>query len=82
MRRLANYFETVSYGGMELRDREVKKFDTLENAIAEADANTWNTDYHFYKVVMNVYKDGHIEEKKTELKNVVGGGRKGKVAIE
>lgn len=81
MKAFANYFETQSYGGMELRTLETRKFDTLENAIANAEADKWNVDFDFYKVVMNVCKDGHIVEKKTKL-NTVGGGRDGKVVIK
>lgn len=59
------YFKTRSYGGMEGRDIETRKFETEELARENALKETWNDCFTLYKVEM-VF-NGTITETETKL---------------
>lgn len=59
------YFKTRSWGGMEGRDIDVRKFETEKFARENALKDTWNYDFTLYKVEM-VF-NGTITEIETKL---------------
>ena len=68
MKKLLTYIKTTSWGGMEGRTFEEDKFTTIEAAKKHAEADTWNTGYRFYEVILLADEDGIIEEEVTEIK--------------
>jgi hypothetical protein len=66
------YYMTTSYGGMEGRTIERRKFETEEAAKKDAIKDTWNTDFTMYKVTMIF--NGKITEK-TEIVGKIECGR-------
>lgn len=56
------YYETISYGGMEGRDIERRKFETEEMARENAMKDTWNDGFSMYEVTMTF--NGRITEEK------------------
>lgn len=62
------YFKTRSWGGMEGRDIDVRKFETEELAREDALKETWNDGFTLYKVEM-VF-NGTITETETKIGNI------------
>lgn len=62
------YFETRSWGGMEGRDIDVRKFETEKLAREDALKETWNDGFTLYKVEM-VF-NGTITETATKLGHI------------